>query len=108
LLHSNIFVELIMQELGFTSAHYWQAVSFCTKRTPLVGGHPQIPRELSCGQAARQTGLVLSAATILQQIKKRADSSLMTATCPLIIGVSLSCFLLLSPLLFISAFTRSS
>ena len=33
--------------------------------------------------------------------KKRADSSLMTATCPLIVGVSLSCFLLLSSLLLI-------
>ena len=35
-------------------------------------------------------------------IKKRADSSLMTATCPLIIDISLSCFFLLSSLLFIN------
>ena len=34
-------------------------------------------------------------------IKKRADSSLMTATCPLIIDISLSCFLLFSSLLLI-------
>ena len=79
----------------------WQAVSFCTKRTPLVGGHPPIPRELSCGQAARQRSLTLSMVIVLRPIKKRADSSLMTATCPLIIDISLSCFLLFSSLLLI-------
>lgn len=64
--------------------------------------NPPIPRELSCGQAACKTGLALSMASISWQTKKRADSCLMTATCPLIVGVSLSCFLLLSPLLFIN------